>query len=254
MYILLTNDDGYQSEGLLALKQALEQVAEVAVLAPERNWSACSHSRLLHQPLTVRQATLADGSAALISDGTPSDCVALAMMDLLPRRPDLVISGINRGPNMGSDVTYSGTVGAAMEGILFGLPAIAISLDAFNDWDFGPAALLAGQLVPIVARQGLPPGVLLNVNVPRGQIHGLRFTRLGRRIYQDKLEMIESDENDGWQRFRLSGTVPTAELLPGTDLAATAEGYVSITPLHLDLTEHRLLEEMPGWEWKLPGG
>lgn len=252
MYILLTNDDGYQSEGLLALKQALEQVAEVAALAPERNWSACSHSRLLHQPLTVRRATLADGSAALISDGTPSDCVALALMDLLPRRPDLVISGINRGPNMGSDVTYSGTVGAAMEGVLFGLPAVAISLDAFNGWDFGPAARLAQQLVPIIVRQGLPPGVLLNVNVPQGQIRGLRFTRLGRRIYQDRLELIESDENDGWRRFRLSGALPTAELLPGTDLAATAAGYVSITPLHLDLTEHGLLKEMPGWEWELP--
>ncbi|MBN1484740.1 MAG: 5'/3'-nucleotidase SurE [Chloroflexia bacterium] len=255
MHVLLTNDDGYESEGLLALKQAMEQVAQVDVLAPERNWSASGHSRILHRPLTVRQVQLPDGSPALVSDGAPSDCVALALMGILPQRPDLVVSGINHGPNMGSDVTYSGTVAAAMEAVLLDLPGIAISLESFADWKFETAAEIARRLIPKILQRGLPQGVLLNVNVPNlplSKIQGLAITRLGRRIYRSEWEMIQSDEGAGWQRYRLNNHRPTAELIPGTDLAATAAGYVSITPLHLDLTEHRLLEEMLDWEWDLP--
>lgn len=250
MHILISNDDGIQSSGLLALKRSLEQIAEVNVLAPDRNWSASGHSRRLHEPLSVRRITLQDGSTVLASDGTPSDCVALALMGLLPQPPDIVVSGINRGPNVGSDVTYSGTVAAAMEAVLFGLPAIAISLAAFGDWDFDYAAAFARRLVPEVIDRGLPEGVLLNVNVPNRpaeQIQGVALTRLGRRIYRDELELIEEDEGRGCWRYRLSGEPPTGELLPGTDITALEDGYVSITPLHLDLTEHRFLEEMQGW-------
>lgn len=246
MYLLLTNDDGIQSTGLLALKRALEQDHEVVVLAPDRNWSAAGHSRRLHEPLTVRPLTLEDGSTVTVSDGTPSDCVALALMGLVPGRPDLVVSGINRGPNIGSDVTYSGTVAAAMEAVLFGVPGVAISLDGYGGWDFDLAAGFARHLVAEVGRRGLPAGVLLNVNVPAGAIRGAALTRLGQRIYRDELVLLS--ERDGQRRYRLAGDLPTGELLPGTDVAALAEGRVSITPLHLDLTEHRFLEEMRTWD------
>jgi 5'-nucleotidase len=248
MYLLLTNDDGVQSAGLLALKRALEGEHEVAVFAPDRNWSAAGHSRKLHDPLTVRTVPLADGSIVTVSDGTPADCVALALMGLVPHRPDLVVSGINRGPNVGSDVTYSGTVAAAMEAVLFGVPAVAMSLDGYGNWDFDFAAELARKLVLEVSRRGLPAGVLLNVNVPNrpaGEVQGVALTRLGRRIYRDELVLLEDKGEE--QRYRMSGEVPTGELIPGTDLAALAAGYVSITPLHLDLTEHRFLEEMREW-------
>jgi 5'-nucleotidase len=248
MHILLTNDDGIQSTGLLALKRALEKDHEVVVFAPDRNWSAAGHSRRLHDPLTVRTLMLEDGSTVTVSDGTPSDCVALALMGLVPGRPDLVVSGINRGPNVGSDVTYSGTVAAAMEAILFGVPGIAISLDGFSGWDFSFAAEFARHLVAEVGRRGLPPEVLLSVNVPNvpaGQVKGVLPTRLGKRVYRDELVLV--DERDGQQTYRLEGPLPTGELLPGTDVAALAESYISITPLHLDLTAHRFLEEMREW-------
>lgn len=250
MLLLLTNDDGIDSEGLLALKQSLEQVAEVAVFAPDRNWSAAGHSRKLHGPLTVRSTSLGDGSSALTSDGTPSDCVALALMGLLPHRPDMVVSGINQGPNVGSDVTYSGTVAAAMEAVLFGLPAVSISLDGYEEWKFAAAARYARQLVLQLGQRQLPEGILLNVNVPNRpyeEIGGIAVTRLGRRIYRDELELLE--EWPGERRYRVAGPPPTGELLPGTDLAALASGLVSVTPLHLDLTEHRFLEELRTWSW-----
>ena len=249
MLILVTNDDGVQSAGLLALKRSLEQDHQVVVLAPDRNWSAAGHSRRLHDPLTIRAIGLEDGSTVTVSDGTPADCVALALMGLVPGRPDLVVSGINRGPNVGSDVTYSGTVAAAMEAVLFGVPGIAVSLDGYGGWDFHPAAKFARHLVGEVGRRGLPPEVLLNVNVPNrpaGEVQGVAMTRLGRRIYRDELVLLEDKGEE--QRYRMSGDVPTGELIPGTDLAALAAGYVSITPLHLDLTEHRFLEEMKIWQ------
>lgn len=255
MEVLISNDDGVQSAGLLALKRSLERVGLVHVFAPDRNWSAAGHSRLLHEPLTVRTVRLADGSTVQVSNGTPADCVALALMGLIPGRPDLVVSGINRGPNVGSDVTYSGTVAAAMEAVLFGVPAMAISLDGYSDWDFACAAELARRLVLEVGRRGLPPGILLNVNVPNRpveEIRGVALTRLGRRIYRDELELIEEDEHQ--RRYRLGGPPPTGELIPGTDLAALAAGYISITPLHMDLTEHRFLEEMKAWDLALTAG
>ena len=248
MLILVTNDDGVQSAGLLALKRSLEQDHQVVVLAPDRNWSAAGHSRRLHDPLTIRAIGLEDGSTVTVSDGTPADCVALALMGLVPGRPDLVVSGINRGPNVGSDVTYSGTVAAAMEAVLFGVPGIAVSLDGYGGWDFHPAAKFARHLVGEVGRRGLPPEVLLNVNVPNrpaGEIQGVAVTRLGRRIYRDEWILVE--EQDGARRYRLGGPPPTGEMIAGTDVAAVEAGYVSVTPLHLDLTAHRFLEEMRAW-------
>ena len=169
MYILITNDDGYQSEGLVALRAALSQMGEVAVVAPERNWSAAGHYRKLFDPLRAWEGALPDGSPALICDGTPADCVALAMMGLLPRKPDLVVSGINLGANLGTDLLYSGTVAAAMEGIMFGVPGVAVSqLRTRNaPWDFRAAQAALVRLVRRVGERGLPQGACCSTSTYR---------------------------------------------------------------------------------------
>lgn len=246
--ILVTNDDGVDSEGLLKLKQALSEVAPVEVLAPNRNWSASGHSKTLDRPLRVAEVTLADGSRAFSSDGSPSDCVALAFLGILPERPSLVVSGINKGPNLGGDITYSGTVAAAMEAIVIGVPSIAVSLTDYYEWDFDYAATFAAQLAAHVLAKGLEPDVLLNVNVPRlprEQIEGVRVTRLGRRVYQS--ELIRRTDPFGRDYYWIGGELPSADMAEGTDVAAVHEGYVSVTPIHLDLTNHALIEQLEGW-------
>ena len=249
MYVLLTNDDGVDSEGLLKLKAALGQVAEVAVIAPEQNWSAVGHTKTLRRPLCVRRIKLPDGDLALVTDGTPSDCVALGLLGLLPRRPDLVIAGINKGPNLGDDITYSGTVAAAMEGIIGGVPSIAVSLDAYDGWDFAYAAEFTANLAVQVVRRRLSAEVLLNVNVPNlpcHKIQGVEITRLGKRVYQDIL--VEEAGPDGSVHYWIRGDPPGGLLVDGTDIHALAQGKISITPIHLDLTNHALIEELKNWE------
>src|SRR5207302_390766 len=168
--ILVTNDDGVDSPGLSALARALKTVDDVCVIAPNRNWTAAGHTKTLDRPLRVTELTLPHTrQAAFSSDGSPSDCVALAFLGLAPERPRLVVSGINTGPNLGSDVTYSGTVSAAMEGVVSGVPAIAVSLADYYDWDFEYAASFSAKLARRVLKEGLDPDVLLNVNVPRGR-------------------------------------------------------------------------------------
>jgi 5'-nucleotidase len=248
MYILVSNDDGVQSPGLLALRQALSLLGETAVVAPERNMSATGLARKLYDPLRARPVVLADGSAALACDGTPGDCVALALLGVLPRRPDLVVSGINLGANLGSDVGYSGTVAAAMEAALEGVPAIAVSLASREPWDFRVAAEAALRLAKAVVTRRLPQGVMLNVNVPPGSpeaITQVRVTRLGRRIYRDRLETRHDPR--GHPYYWIAGAEPESVLEDGTDVAAIAEGYISVTPIHLDLTNHDLLAEVRGW-------
>ncbi|HDN80345.1 MAG TPA: 5'/3'-nucleotidase SurE, partial [Chloroflexi bacterium] len=190
-YILVTNDDGVEAPGLLSLKKALEAIGEVAVFAPDHNWSAAGHPKTMHKPLRVEEVRLADGTLAYASNGAPSDCVALAILGLLPRKPDLVVSGINLGGNMGHDITYSGTVAAAIEAVISGIPAIAVSIDTFSsDADYSVAARFAARLARYVLEKGLPPYTLLNVNVPAlpaDEIKGVRLTRLGRRVYKDVL-------------------------------------------------------------------
>jgi 5'-nucleotidase len=247
--ILVTNDDGVDSEGLLRLKQALERVASVEVLAPNRNWSASGHSKTLDRPLRVAEVTLADGSRAYSSDGSPSDCVALAFLGTLPERPSLVVSGINKGANLGGDITYSGTVAAAMEAIVIGVPSIAVSLDNYYEWDFAYAADFAAQLAAHVLKDGLAPDVLLNVNVPdlpADKIKGVQITRLGRRVYRS--ELIKRTDPFGRDYYWIGGETPTADLAEGTDVAAVHAGYVSVTPIHLDLTNHTLLEQLRSWD------
>lgn len=245
MYILVTNDDGIQSPGLLALRQALDTVAETIVVAPERNWSAASAARTLFDPLRVDPMTMADGHEGLVCSGTPGDCVALALLGVLERRPDLVVSGINIGLNLGNDVSYSGTVAAAREGTSMGVPAIAVSLDGRKDADFKPAAAFAARLAQIAVEQKLTPEVVLNVNVPGSAIRGVAVTHLGRRVYRD--ELVVRHDPRGRPYYWLGGGEPEGDLREGTDTAAIANGYISVTPIHFDLTNQHWLDALHGW-------
>lgn len=249
MHVLLTNDDGVDSPGLLALAQAVRALGDVSVLAPDRNWSASGHVKTLHRPLRVRPVALADGSPALTTDGAPSDCVAMAVLGMIEGPIDLVISGINPHANVGYDVTYSGTVTAAMEGVISGLPAMAISLDSDVVPDsidaYRGAAEVARLLAERLLHQPLPRGVLLNVNVPNRparELRGVRLTRQGLRVYRDAL--VRREDPRGRPYYWIGGEAPTGVLENGTDVWALSEGWVSITPLQLDLTSYPALESL----------
>ena len=255
MHILVTNDDGVNAPGLLALAQEMRQLGKVTVLAPDRNWSASGHVKTMHRPLRVRPAELADGSEALSSDGAPSDCVALALLGLLPDKIDLVVSGINPNANMGHDVTYSGTVTAAMEAVISGVPGIAVSLDSpqnhHGSLEYGPAARVGRRVAEVALQHGLPHGVVLNVNVPYlpdDQIRGLSITRQGLRLYRDSL--VERLDPRGRPYYWIGGEAPGGVPDAGTDFGALAEGRVSITPLHLDLTDYQTRDFLQEWEWE----
>ena len=254
-HILVTNDDGVDAPGLLALAQALRQLegVEVSVLAPDRNWSASGHVKTLHRPLRVWEVELDDGTRALTTDGAPSDCVALAMLGLLEKPVDLVVSGINAHANLGHDVTYSGTVTAAMEAVISGVPGIAVSLDNPYDpshrADYRPAAEIARRVVAWVLGHGLPQGILLNVNVPLEsleEIRGVKITRMGLRVYRDRL--IKRLDPAGRPYYWIGGEAPTGVPEDGTDIGALAQGYVSITPLQLDLTAYAAMEGLRALE------
>ena len=253
MHILVTNDDGVTAPGLLALAQAMRQLGEVTVLAPDRNWSGAGHVKTLDRPLRIHATKLADGSSALVSDGAPSDCVALALLGAVPQKIDLVVSGINPHPNLGHDVTYSGTVTAAMEAVIGGVGGIAFSLNSESGpdpADFGPAARVAARVAQKVLAAGLPEGVLLNVNVPavkEAEIKGIMLTRQGLRLYHDMLDTREDPR--GRPYYWIGGDSPTGVDEAGTDFGALAAGYVSVTPLQLDLTAYKALETLKGWEW-----
>ncbi len=252
-HILVTNDDGVMAPGLLALVQEMRKIGRVSVLAPDRNWSASGHVKTMERPLRIKEVRLADGSRALASDGAPSDCVALGLLGLLPEKIDLVVSGINPNANLGHDVTYSGTVTAAMEATIGGVPGLAVSLDSprnhLIEIDYQPAARVAAQVAKKVMQEGLPPGVLLNVNVPYRayeDLKGLRFTRQGLRVYRDSLDRREDPR--GKPYYWIGGEEPTGVPEDGTDFGALAEGCVSITPLHLDLTAYHALGGLEEWE------
>jgi len=257
--ILITNDDGVNAPGLLALNAALREIATVEVFAPERNWSAASRTRTFHKPLRVDEVRMLDGSVAHVSNGTPSDCVSLALLGLLGRKPDVIVSGINAGLNLGRDVSYSGTVAAAMEGVREGIPAVAVSLDTISDPaelpDYAASASFAARLAShLLEGAHLPKGILLNVNVPylpKPRSLEPRITRLGGAAYDNYL--VTGKDPHGRNYYWISGDpmtgVPPEER--GTDIGAIAEGFVSITPIHLDLTEHSLLDELRTWEIEL---
>lgn len=234
--ILATNDDGVFSEGLKLLTAALEGVADITVVAPDREQSASGHSLTLDRPL--RMQMLEEGVYSV--DGTPTDCVSLALQWLMKDDPpDLIVSGINFGFNLGDDVTYSGTVSATFEGSLMGIPSVAFSQEVSENFTFVEAAAFARQLVDALITRKLPPDLLLNVNVPAGEIQGVELTRLGRRVYEQSV--VEKFDPRGRRYFWIAGK-PVWQEDTGTDHAAISTGRISITPLHLDLTDYRSLD------------
>lgn len=252
MHILVTNDDGVRAPGLLALAQGLRSLAQVTVLAPEKNWSASGHVKTMHRPLRCWTTELADGSQALASDGAPSDCVALAVLGLVSEPIDLVVSGINPSANIGYDVTYSGTVTAAMEATIAGLPSIAVSLDVPDDQtgsvDYSGAASAAVRVAQAAVEHGLPEGVLLNVNVPYGPLaegQPFHLTRQGLRVYRDAL--VTRQDPRGRNYYWIGGEVPAGVNDPGTDYWALSQDLVSVTPLQLDLTAVGQMDRLRDW-------
>lgn len=243
--ILITNDDGIHSEGIVALEAALSKVGEVVTVAPAHEMSAASHSLTLFRPLRIDRVDEHHYSV----DGTPTDCVTLAMNLLLKEElPELVVSGINRGGNLGDDVTYSGTVAGALEGSIYGVPGIAVSLVTRVDFDFGPAAEFAADLAGRVLNGGLPRGTMLNVNVPPGPIQGVRVTRQGTKIIRPTI--IEGIDPRQRKYYWIGEEAVTWSEEEGTDYQALRHGLVSITPLRNDLTDYRTLEEIKAQDWE----
>lgn len=241
--ILITNDDGYHADGIVALEAVLSEIGDVYVVAPESEMSGASHSLTLARPLRIRQR----GMRHWTVDGTPTDCVTLALNQILPddERPHICCSGINHGANLGDDATYSGTVAGALEATILGVPGLAFSLVAYRDHDFTESARIAGEITRKAIADGIPDGTLLNVNVPKGLPAGIRITKQGfksaRPVISEhidprgKLYYWIGEERSG---FRAEG---------GTDFEAIDEGYVSITPMRSDLTNHSALETLKGW-------
>jgi 5'-nucleotidase len=250
MNILVTNDDGIQSEGLHALVRALEAVGAVHVAAPHHERSASGHSITLHKPLRAFAASVPDSPVvAWATTGTPADCVVLAVYDLLPWRPDLVVSGINVGANIGHDLTYSGTVSGAMEAVIMGIPAIALSVDALEDARFDVAAAFAAALVQRVRQHGMPEDTLLNVNVPNSpadRIRGVALTRQSAGRYINRLERRQDPR--GRPYYWLLGERATGAAPEGTDSNALAAGYISVTPVQMNMTNESMRVAMEAWD------
>ncbi|MBK8781605.1 MAG: 5'/3'-nucleotidase SurE [Anaerolineales bacterium] len=254
MHILVTNDDGVQAPGLLALAQEMRKLGKVTVFAPDRNWSASGHVKTMERPLRVKETMLADGTSAFASDGAPSDCVALPLLGLIEDPIDLVVSGINPNANIGHDVTYSGTVTAAMEAVIAGVKGIAVSLDSPEGFkgllDYSCAASVARRVAEQVIVDGLSAGVVLNVNVPylkENELKGFMITRQGLRVYRDALD-VRTDPR-GKPYYWIGGEAPTGVIEDGTDFGALSQGYVSITPLQLDLTHHKAMDVLKKWKF-----
>lgn len=249
MLILVSNDDGVQSPGIRILADALRCMGDVYIIAPDRERSAAGHALTLHKPLRLDNL----GNNIYAVNGTPTDCINLGVNGILRRKPDLVVSGINRGGNMGDDVTYSGTVSAAFEGTLLGIPSFAVSQVADSDYKFETAAGFALQLAQMIKERSLPPGVLLNVNVPNvdaGCIRGIKITRQGKRIY-DENAIVEKVDPRGRKYYWIGGSRLSWESSEDSDFAAIEQGMISITPLRLDLTEYNAIKGLSTWEASL---
>jgi 5'-nucleotidase len=257
MKVLLTNDDGIQASGLNALRRALLAVpgVDLAVIAPNANRSATARSITTRRPLEVEEVQFDDGTVGYAADGTPVDCVRLASLGLVGDPPELIVSGINHGSNLGDDITYSGTVAAALEGVVLGIPGIAVSQQSqaremdFRlgvEFDFSDAASFAARMVEEIESLPLPHGALLNVNCPAGGATGARACRLGRRIYRDSLQQVS--EEDGRRHYRIYGEDPSYHPESDTDFAAIADGVIAVTPLHFDLTSTDGLERLGGFD------
>jgi 5'/3'-nucleotidase len=260
MKVLLTNDDGIQATGLNAMRRALLELPglQLAVIAPDSNRSATARSITTRKPLWVEEVEFADGTSGFATDGTPVDCVRFAALGLVEFEPELIVSGINHGANLGDDITYSGTVAAALEGIVLGIPAVAVSQQAAqgqldfrggHEWqrsDFEEAAAFVARVVEELDDVPMPRGTLLNVNCPAGKARGARACRLGKRIYRDQLELAE--EVDGRRRYQIYGDEPGYHRDEGTDFTAIADGCIAVTPLHFDLTDQAGMEALAGFD------
>ncbi len=244
MLVLLTNDDGINAKGLLSLRKELSEIAQVWVVAPDREQSATSHSLTLQYPLRINK--IAERFYSV--DGTPTDAVMLAVHAILRKRPDILISGINHGPNLGDDVSYSGTVAAAMEGTILNIPSIAASNASENPKHFNTAARFLRKIVRFVFKNGLPKDTFLNINVPdkKGVIKRFKVTRLGKRVYNDVV--IEKIDPRGKNYFWIGEQTSIWEKEDDTDFAAIQKGYVSITPLHLDMTDYQAMDQIKRWK------
>jgi len=256
--VLLTNDDGIRAQGLQALRRALVGVpdVELAVIAPDANQSATARSITTRRPLWVEEVDFGDGTVGYATDGTPVDCVRFAALGLIEGfKADLIVSGINHGANLGDDITYSGTVAAALEGVVLGLPGVAVSQQSNaremdfrlgERFDFEAAAAFTARVVEEIDDVPLPGGTLLNVNVPAGEVEGVRVARLGKRIYRDELVLV--DQASGRKQYRIYGDAPEYEDEEGTDLSAVAHGYIAVTPLHFDLTDEPGIETLQAYD------
>jgi 5'-nucleotidase len=256
--VLLTNDDGIDADGLQALRRALLEVpdVELAVIAPDGNRSAMARSITTRRPLWVEQIDFRDGTVGYACDGTPVDCVRFAALGLIEGfTADLIVAGINHGSNLGDDITYSGTVAAALEGIVLGLPGIAVSQQSGaremdfrlgSQFDFAAAAAFTARIVGEIDDVPLPGGTLLNINVPAGEVAGVEVARLGKRIYRDQLSLV--DVQSGRKQYRIYGDAPDYHHEQGTDLAAVAEGRIAVTPLHFDLTDEPGLKTLAEYD------
>ncbi|MCY4572277.1 MAG: 5'/3'-nucleotidase SurE [Gemmatimonadetes bacterium] len=245
MRILCTNDDGYLSPGIRVLAEAAHEIGSVDIIAPDREQSASSNALTLHSPLRARKTH--DGTT--IVDGTPTDCVILAVTELLDTRPDLCVSGINSGPNMGEDVLYSGTVAAAMEATLLGIPAVAFSYIGREVAELEGWQPVVSSLLKQFLARGIPAHELLNVNfppLPPSEVRGVRVTNLGRRRYSESI--TRAPDPSGREYYWIGGGVTHWNGGPDSDFRAVRDGYVSVTPLHLDLTSYRRLDELREWE------
>lgn len=248
MRFLISNDDGVHSEGLEALVEEIRSLGHVTVIAPDRERSAIGHSLTFFYPLRVRKLRQDERSVIYESDGTPSDCILLGIYDVMPEKPDLVISGINRGSNLGDDITYSGTVSAAMEGIIHGIPSFAISQTSFETMNWKTAAVVARRVASAMLAHKLPPKTFLNVNVPNvplEELQGIEATAQGESIYDQRL--IKREDPRGSEYYWITGAIPRGEPIAGTDFAAVLNNRVSVTPIQLNLTNRDCIASLRNW-------
>lgn len=252
MRILVSNDDGINAKGLRTLWKSLTQFGEVFVIAPDQERSGTSQAITVHHPIRVDEVLLDDPKVkAWKVAGTPTDCVKMGLETLIDGPIDLVVSGINHGPNLGTDVLYSGTVSAAIEGALHDIPAIAVSLDTWHDYDFQPAADVTVRIIKEVQKKTLPPRTLLNVNVPArptSELGAIEITILGYRYYQNTFDKRQ----DPWGRtyYWMGGEILDGDNAAETDIRTVERGAISVTPVHFDLTHYKILEQVKSWQLK----
>ena len=252
MKILLTNDDGIYSEGIQILKRKLDNLANVVVIAPDQERSTIGHAMTLRKPLMIKEIKINGDFWGYSVNGTPTDCIIIGLLEIMKNeRPDLIVSGINQGPNLGDDIIYSGTVSAAMEGAMRNVPSLAVSIAAFEDFKFESAALFIKNFISHLMKDSLPDSLILNINVPNldyNRIEGIEITRHGKRVYQDELKIIRDPQ--GATHYWLGGDLPEGKIEPDTDFEAIHNHKISITPLSLDLTNYKIIPKVKDWAKK----